>query len=148
MGTRSLTFVKQSDKKSKNIVCMYRQFDGYIDGHGFDLKNKFGNTEIINGISGQTAPDYANGMGCFAAQMISHFKEEIGGIYLERTDLDDVNNLEEYNYTIYIDDSNNDLNETLKLNPKLFVEVKNYRGEVLYDGLLKDLEDVEQDADD
>ena len=34
MGTRSLTFVYEDNKP---IVNMYRQFDGYPEGHGQEL---------------------------------------------------------------------------------------------------------------
>ena len=43
MGTRSLTrvFEKWEDTKGKEkrqaIMCMYRQYDGYISGHGHEL---------------------------------------------------------------------------------------------------------------
>jgi hypothetical protein len=34
MGTRSLTFVYEENKP---VVNMYRQYDGYIEGHGREL---------------------------------------------------------------------------------------------------------------
>ena len=41
MGTRSLTYIEESygenRKKKQNILCMYRQYDGYISGHGAEL---------------------------------------------------------------------------------------------------------------
>lgn len=84
MGTRSLTRIYDEDGKA--ICCMYRQMDGYPDGHGKDLCDAFGGITIINGISlGNKAGSHANGMGCFAAQVVAHFKNGIGGIYLYST---------------------------------------------------------------
>ena len=78
MGTRSLTvFVHEDDKRE--IVVMYRQFDGYIDYYGkrlCDYLQSF--DEVVNGIGPK---DYvrktANGMSCLAAQAIMHFKSKI-----------------------------------------------------------------------
>jgi hypothetical protein len=79
---------------NKEILCMYRQFDGYLSGHGVDLLNAFKGFRITNGISGD-AKKTANGMGCLAAQVVAHFKKtsgtndynngaglQVGGFYL------------------------------------------------------------------
>ena len=56
MGTRSLTtFVEtykdNSGKKVKNeIVTMYRQYDGYMEGHGKDLADFLAGGKLVNGI--------------------------------------------------------------------------------------------------
>ena len=94
MGTRSTTTIK--DEKGQTLVTMYRQFDGYLSGHGADLKQAFGQTKLINGYNDQKAGEYANGMGCFAAQVIAHFKDTIGGFYLVPE-----GQLEEWNYVLY-----------------------------------------------
>lgn len=81
MGTRSLTKFQQED--GKEIVVLYRQFDGYPEGHGKELAEFLAPMRLINGIGiGQHAGTHANGMGCLAAQVIAHFKKEIGGFYL------------------------------------------------------------------
>jgi hypothetical protein len=79
---------------------MYRQFDGYPKGHGLELAEFLNSKTIINGFQDQTMATHANGMGCLAAQMVAHFKTEIGGIYLHRVDL---NNHEDYDYHVYED---------------------------------------------
>lgn len=97
MGTRSLTRVK--DESGNILLTMYRQFDGYIkDGHGDELIDFLSGMVITNGISlGKDRPKKsANGMGCLAAQLVSHFKTGVGGIYIEPNDSGD----QEYNYTI------------------------------------------------
>ena len=44
---------------------------------------------IGNGISASVELNkYANGVGCFAAQFIKHFKDRIGGLYLSPIDND------------------------------------------------------------
>ena len=78
MGTRCLTFVYDGDTP---VINMYRQFDGYPSGHGFELAEFLEGFEIVNGY-GEVKPKLANGMGCLAAQMIAHFKKSVGGFYI------------------------------------------------------------------
>jgi len=108
MGTRSLTVVKEQEWKTedgeiipaKEIMVMYRQMDGYPEGHGAELVNAFGDIKICNGYgTEQSSGKWANGMGCLAAQVVAHFKTEIGGIYLEPSGTRDSG--EEYVYTLY-----------------------------------------------
>lgn len=82
MGTRSLTFVHDGDN-AKPLTCMYRQYDGYPSGHGLELQQFLAPFKMVNGI-GPTTDDMriANGAGCLAAQMIAHFKDGPGGIYV------------------------------------------------------------------
>ena len=79
MGTRSLTFVYSESVKGERaepIVNMYRQFDGYLSGHGQELANFLNELTVGNGISGKPELfNFANGMGCLAAQMIVNFKK-------------------------------------------------------------------------
>lgn len=82
MGTRSLTFVY--DKDGKKLINMYRQYDGYPSGHGKDLAEFLEPITMVNGI-GMTEAVIANGPGCLAAQLVAHFKDGPGGIYLEQT---------------------------------------------------------------
>lgn len=97
VGTRSITVVHDED--IGKLVAMYRQFDGYPEGHGRELLNFLSEFKIVNGIpleamlKGREMLKVANGMGCLAAQIVAHFKDEhgIGGIYLvpEQQDLID-----------------------------------------------------------
>lgn len=79
MGTRSLTIVLDEDRE---VMSMYRQFDGYPDGHGLELANFIKDILIVNGIRGDEPENFANGPGCLAAQIVAHFKEGPGNIYL------------------------------------------------------------------
>lgn len=85
MGTRSITRIYPGtpDEKSKAVVQMYRQMDGYPSGHGAELAEFLEGMTIINGITDYNAKKVANGAGCLAAQMVAHFKTELGSIYLE-----------------------------------------------------------------
>ena len=70
MGTRSLTIFQEKEE----IAVLYRQFDGYPEGHGRELAEflsgyKFTKGKIDN-------PKTANGMDCLAAQIVAHFKTE------------------------------------------------------------------------
>ena len=82
MGTRSLTFVY--DEEGRKLINMYRQYDGYPSGHGKELAEFLEPITMVNGIC-QTDKTIANGAGCLAAQLVSHFKDGPGGIYLEPT---------------------------------------------------------------
>lgn len=81
MGTRSLTFVTENE--AMPILCMYRQMDGYPSGHGADLAEFLAPIKMVNGLGGD-AESVANGTGCLAAQIVAHFKDGPGGIYLHR----------------------------------------------------------------
>ena len=81
MGTRSLTKVietwkdESGKKQRKPITCMYRQFDGYLDGHGAELAEWLSQYTIVNGIKmDHDRNKVFNGMDCLAAQMFAHFK--------------------------------------------------------------------------
>ena len=98
MGTRSLTYVYEGETP---IICMYRQYDGYPEGHGQELANFLNELAIGEGISG--SPElftYANGMGCLAAQMIVNFKKSPGGFYIFAID-SHRDCLQEYEYHVY-----------------------------------------------
>jgi len=87
MGTRSNTVVYDADVNQ--IVNMYRQHDGYLTGHGLELLKFLEPIEIVNGFT-MGKNNLANGAGCLAAQLIAHFKEDVGGIYIQphRTEMD------------------------------------------------------------
>lgn len=123
MGTRSLTIV-YDEWKDKPILGMYRQYDGYLSGHGQDLKDVFGDFQIINGISVGDNEKKANGMGCLAAQIVAHFKEGIGGIYIQSP-----KDYQEYNYHLHFKEG------------KIWIVVKGYnnRGKPIYEGYLSDM---------
>jgi hypothetical protein len=77
---------------------MYRQFDGYPEGHGIDLAEFLSGITIVNGLSLDDNSGIANGMGCLAAQIVAHFKTDPGGIYLYPPGTNDV--WEEYTYKV------------------------------------------------
>lgn len=102
MGTRSITTIidNQWDKPVK-ICTMYRQYDGYPSGHGKELEEFLSGMRVCNGYgTEQSKGKWANGAGCLAAQMVAHFKDGIGGIYLTapRTKLDG----EDYGYEVTV----------------------------------------------
>lgn len=83
MGTRSLTIVYSEWEDEKlPMVCMYRQYDGYMEGHGLELAKFLAPYTIVNGLGRDNGSKIANGMGCLAAQMVAHFKTEAGQFYL------------------------------------------------------------------
>ena len=108
MGTRSLTTFKE-DYTDEEIVVLYRQYDGYPEGHGIDLFRFLNKMNMVNGMKPQEKRKTSNGMSCLAAQMIAYFKDEPGGFYLHKSGTRDVG--EEYVYTIYLDFTDNNNNE-------------------------------------
>ena len=106
MGTRSLTYIEESYGKNRetkqNILCMYRQYDGYLSGHGAELAEFLQDFTVVNGYNSNTPKRAANGMGCLAAQLIAHFKDDIGNIYIHEPNDSDCG--EEYTYTVYEED--------------------------------------------
>lgn len=108
MGTRSLTKVIETwtddetkKKRKQKIITMYRQYDGYPSGMGQDLSEFIGDGKLVNGIGMAEKTKIFNGAGCFAAQLVAHFKEEAGGIYLYPTSATDCG--QDYEYEILCD---------------------------------------------
>lgn len=100
MGTRCLTVFKDSD--GKEIAVMYRQFDGYPEGHGEELRAFVEGIKLVNGIPVGSKERMANGMGCLAAQIVAKFKGGVDGsaglFYLYPAGTRDCG--EEYIYTV------------------------------------------------
>ena len=117
MGTRSLTHIIE-DKKT--LTTMYRQFDGYLSGHGNDLAEFLKDFKVVNGYSGDTTK-LANGMGCLTAQLIAHFKQGCGNIYIHPPNTEDC--WEQYTYFVYLKED------------KLQIKVKDtYEKKIIFDG--------------
>ena len=134
MGTRSLTTFKE-DETEEEIVVLYRQMDGYPEGHGIDLFRFLNKMNMVNGIAGGEKRKISNGMSCLAAQMVSHFKDEPGGFYLYRADTRDVG--EEYIYTIYVnhDIDNNEREIMIRVEKTAYDEsFENKSMEEMFDG--------------
>ena len=112
MGTRST--VKFYEEKIKEpILSVYQQYDGYIEGVGYDLANFLKDKKIVNGFgSGQTMENgFANGMGCLAAQYVAENKKKIGGFYLTYPE-----DSQEYDYKIKF------------INSKILIKVDDFEG--------------------
>lgn len=109
MGTRSLTRVIETytdktnnKKKSVKLINMYRQYDGYPSGMGMDLAEFLIGTRVVNGLSGDDVKSKRvfNGAGCLAAQLVAHFKDGAGGIYIEPINAKDCG--QEYEYEVIV----------------------------------------------
>lgn len=96
MGTRCLTVM--CDEGGDEIAVLYRQMDGYPEGHGEELEEFLNGITLVNGISSNNPEKIANGMDCLAAQIVAHFKQGAGGFYLMRAGTRDVG--EEYIYKV------------------------------------------------
>jgi hypothetical protein len=120
MGTRSLTYVYDDDMP---LVCMYRQCDGYPSGHGTELAEFLLSGKMVNGLSGDDTKVF-NGMCCLAAQMVAHFKQGPGGIYL-MPPTPGADHGQEYEYHVRFED---------QIKVKVMDEPEN----VLFDGALSE----------
>jgi hypothetical protein len=99
MGTRALTVIKEED--GTEICVIYRQMDGYPEGHGAELKDILKGVIMVNGITcGTKANDIiqANGMPCLTATIIKGLKKGVGGIYIYPAGTRDCG--EDYIYTV------------------------------------------------
>jgi hypothetical protein len=87
MGTRCLTVFKE--ESGTEIAVLYRQMDGYLEGHGEDLQKFLTGKKLVNGFGRNDTKDNCfNGMSCLAASVVAHFKTGLGAS-------------EEFVYTIY-----------------------------------------------
>ena len=103
MGTRGLTYVYETwDNEHTPVVCIYRQYDGYLEGHGVELAEFLNRGRLVNGLGGKDNGTVFNGMGCLAAQMVSHFKKEAGQFYLHAPVLNQ-DCCQEYEYHVFQD---------------------------------------------
>ena len=96
MGTPSLTRI--CDEDGDAICAMYGTFDGNISDHGMELAKFMDGFQIMHGLPLGASGKIANGAGCFAAQLIAHFKTEPGGFYITSTDHEE----EDYIYDITV----------------------------------------------
>jgi len=117
MGTRSLTYVYGGDRKSKPLVCMYRQFDGYPSGHGQELIDFLKPIKLVNGLGLEEKTKVANCMACLAAQLIANFKTEPGQFYLHEPVLDQDSG-QDYEYHIFDHE----------------IDIKDYTGKTIFAG--------------
>ena len=98
MGTRALTFVYNEHNEA--ILNLYRQYDGYIAGHGAELAEFLAGKKLVNGF-GKESTSLANGMGCLAASLVAHFKETVGGFYIHS--VTETQCGQDYEYHVYED---------------------------------------------
>ena len=98
MGTRALTFVYDADRQP--FLNLYRQYDGYIEGHGAELAEFLAGKTLVNGY-GRESTELANGMGCLAASLVAHFKETVGGFYIHS--VTETQCGQDYEYHVYED---------------------------------------------
>jgi hypothetical protein len=111
MGTRSLTRV--IDKDNQEYVTIYRQFDGYPEGHGLQLAKFLEGRKIVNGIPVKATDIMSNGPGDLAAQLVAFLKDEfpVGGVYIYPAGSNDC--WQEFEYLLYIEEGKEPIIEVL-----------------------------------
>jgi hypothetical protein len=76
MGTRSITQI--FNEEGKEIIRLYRQFDGYFEGHGKDLVTFLKGKSLVSGFSGDhmlTGKAF-NGMEDLAIRLCAYLKND------------------------------------------------------------------------
>ncbi len=101
MGTPCVTDIH--DENGDVIVTMYRHWDGFPEGYGAELEDFLAEFTVGNGVyQGAKLGEFANGMECLAAQIVAHFKTEVGNIYLYKAGTRGIG--EEYIYHVELKD--------------------------------------------
>ena len=100
MGTRSTTRIYEDGRL---LLALYKQYDGYPDGWGQELKDFLHSGVFVNGIRRIEGKLQFNGVGDFALLLVKQFKEESGGLYAATE-----SNRQEYNYILEFDYDKND----------------------------------------
>lgn len=148
MGTRSKTsFIKKMGNKRVNMVSIYQQYDGYIEGVGYEIANYILGKKIVNGFSLGDNSDKANGFDCLVAQFIRDFKKDIGGLYITTED-----NTQEYNYDVIFDEDlyydRDTLMTSIETNDLFKIIVTDWNDKKLFEGSLKDLLEFKEYTED
>ena len=151
MGTRSKTsFIRKIGDKKECLVSVYQQYDGYIEGVGYEIANYILSKEICNGIRlGRDTSKLANGFDCLIAQFIRDFKTDVGGLYITTED-----NMQEYNYNVIFDSDlyfkreDTMLVDDLNTSRYFEIEVIDWNNKLLYSGSLEGLLEFKEVYDD
>jgi hypothetical protein len=90
MGTRSTYRVieqwkddKTGKVKNEPLVLIYRQFDGYPEGHPLETAEWLASGTVVNGFGLNETKLIFNGAGCLAAQLVAKYKDGVGGTYIQ-----------------------------------------------------------------
>lgn len=87
MGTRSTyRLIEKGSYEGKTwkntLALVYKQYDGYPEGHPIDTAKWLASGEMVNGIGMDSKGLIFNGAGCLAAQFIAENKDGAGGTYI------------------------------------------------------------------
>lgn len=94
MGTSAL--IRVYDEDDKLLLSLQAQSDGFPDNLALKLFKRLGHLKIVNGLQDDT--QVANGMGCFAAQLVAALKERAGGYYVVPMSFNEVETAASYDY--------------------------------------------------
>ena len=116
---------------------MYRQYDGYPEGHGAELVEFLKGGSLVNGLRFGEEGKFYNGMGCLAAQLVSSFKDGAGNIYLYSTNAKDCG--QDFEYHISYDDGTLNI-KVVNRGMNFFGMTQSDTNEVIFEGDLKSFE--------
>jgi len=99
MGTRSN--IKVYNTSNEVILSLFGMYDGQVAyGVGEDLYEFASKFKVTNGLPLGDCDGLANGVECFALQLVCHLKKRPGNWYAEPFDSEN----EKHHYTIYEND--------------------------------------------
>jgi hypothetical protein len=145
MGTRSLTHIyaeTRSTEPQTPLLTLYRQFDGYLDGHGALISETFKGRRLVDGYSDEKRD--VNGMTNAATMLIGAYyvatKEpgkpiSCGNLYVTEAGAKDQG--EEYTYHLYPNKTGRGFH--------LVVEDIYTEGKMLFDGPLDEFDPLMQE---
>lgn len=142
MGTRSIiTFADVlHTHEVRPFLCVYQQFDGYLEGVGTELARWLLNKVIVNGISLDhvESNNMANGFGCLLAQYIRDHKTTVGNLYIYP-----INGIDpqDYNYEVLFNTDEWMLENRIDPNKLITISVNNWGEEPFFRGSPQELLD-------
>lgn len=136
MGTRCVTHLYEMEELGGKLVCsFYRQYDGYVSGHGEDLKTFFKGKSLTNGYSSEQEPFMGktifNRSGSLAVKLMNFIQDE-SGCEVIPTD-DKASHGQDYTYYIYP-----------KKDKSIFIKVECF-GTVVYEGNIENMVEIEEE---
>lgn len=132
MGTRSITTVqgrRESGLGLEQFCTIYRQFDGYPEVMGEEIKAALIGREIVNGYQDESTQ--LNGPACLAAYLVGALKKgRCGNVYLYPPGTTGMH--EDYVYTL-----------TVEAGKPVNMQISSAYSGVIYDGSIDDFESSE-----
>jgi hypothetical protein len=123
-GMKTSSLIIMSTTENAHGRCpvysvLYQKFNGSIDGVGKDLLLFLKDIVLIDGFTTDKDAKLADGACCLFAQIIAHFKKDVGGAYLFPTSGYD---FQEFNYYVHVNMITNEILFSIRSKTALIFE--------------------------